>query len=222
MELKKQQICFPIILMLMILFFSKTVFAENEPAENERGICDAWFSKDGINWENTTAKASLKLGQTFYIKVMVKAKVDLKFLRYQMSCYGPPYDFELIEAPSNLPDNSQILQHPTGREIEDIAFSNVKAGDEYNHIWEFRVKPNSTFGGGNTPINLDSFFFDGEDEKQMLFTAVSVSITDELWEYYSGENKHSSSEDIENNTSGLELVIFILSISLTLLLKKKK
>lgn len=211
--------------MLVILFFSKVVVAGNKPAENERGICDAWFSKDGKNWENTTAKTSLKFGQPFYIKVMVEAKMNLKFLRYQMSCYGPPYDFELVETPTDLPSNSQILQHSTGREIEDVAFSDVKKGDEYTHVWKFRVKANSTFGGGNTPINLDSFFFDGNDEKQMLFTAVSVSIIDELWERYSAEDENNNSNDDNtdgntSNTPGFELIFMILAVSLISSLKK--
>ena len=208
--------------MLMVLFFSKVVIAGNEPAENERGICDAWFSKDGVNWENTTAKTSLKLGQTFYMKVMVEAKINLKFIRYQMSCYGPPYDFELVEIPSDLPSNSQILQHSTEREIEDVSFSDVKKGDKYTHVWKFRVKADSTFGGGNTPINLDSFFFDGNDEKQMLFTVASISIIDELWEGYPAENRNNNLNDgnTDKNTSGFELIFVLLTVSLILSLKK--
>jgi hypothetical protein len=227
LELKKQKICFTIISIILIIFSSTVVIANNESAENERGICDAWFSKDAENWENATAKTSLKLGQHFYIKVMIKAKTNLSFIRYQMSCYGPSYDFELVDIICDLPDNSQILKHSSGREIQDVAFSNVNAGEEYTHIWKLRVKANSTFGGGITPINLDSFFFDGNNEKQMLFTIVSVSIIDELWEDYTAGDKNNNSINFKSNNSskntlGFDIILMISTIFLILFIKKKK
>ena len=225
MELKKQKILFIVILILLIISNSKIVFAVNEPAENDRGICDAWFSKDGLTWENTTAKASLKLGQPFYVKIMVKAKTNLKFLRYQMSCYGPPYDFELAEIPSDLPDNSQILEYSTGRTIVNVAFSDVKGDEEYIHIWMLRVKPNSSFSGGNTPINLDSFFFNGENEEQMLFTVSSISIADELYKENpaSGDSSNFEIANVnQNNTPVFEILVIILLLLLLLFLRSKK
>lgn len=213
-----------VIFLLITLVFSKNIVAENKPAENNRGLCDAWFSKDGKIWENTTAKTSLKLSQTFYIKVMVKAKINLKFLRYQLSCYGPPYDFELVESPNNLPTNSQILKHTGGREIADVLFSDVKANKVYTHIWKFRVKTNSTFAGGNTPINIDSFFFDGEDEKQLLFTALSVLIEDEIWDGYTEELKINNFKEDNSNkinkSSDFVFITFLIALFSTIITKK--
>ncbi len=213
-----------VIFLLIILVFSKNIVAENKPVENNRGLCDAWFSKDGKIWENTTAKTSLKLSQTFYIKVMVKAKINLKFLRYQFSCYGPPYDFELVESPNNLPTNSQILKHTGGREIADVLFSDIKANNVYTHIWKFRVKTNSTFAGGNTPINIDSFFFDGEDEKQLLFTALSVLIEDEIWDGYTEELKINNFKEDNSNkinkSSDFVFITFLIALFSTIITKK--
>jgi len=210
-------------IILILLFSISEVTLANKPAENNRGICDAWFCKDGISWENTTAWASLYLGQTFYVKVMVKAKMDLKFIRYQLTCYGPPYDFELVKQAEGLPENCIILQESTGRSIINIAFEDVKAGEEYTHVWKLRVKPDSIFVNGTTPVNLDSFFFNGEDEENMLFTAVSVYIIDELWEGYSVENMQSGSDINEEslfNISTSELLLIILALSSIFLIRK--
>ncbi len=224
MELKKQKLVLITILTIVSISLAENTVAVNESAENQRGICDAWFSKEGEKWENTTAKTSLKLGQIFYIKVMVKGKIDLKFLRYQLTCYGPPYDFEVVERAKNLPGKCMILQESTGRTIINLAFEDVRAGEEYTHIWKIRVKPNSSFGGGNTPINLDAFFFNGDDEETVLFTAVSVTITDELWEGYSEKSQEVNSNYLNKNShiQGFEIILVILAIGIISLLKKNK
>jgi len=223
MELKKTYL---FVILIILLFSLSELSVANEPAENKRGLCDAWFSKDGINWQNTTTRTSLYLGQTFYLKVLVKAKIDLKFLRYQLTCYGPPYDFELIKQARDLPENAIILQESIGRSIINIAFEDVKAGEEYIQVWKLCVKPNSSFVNGTTPINLDSFFFNGNDEENMLFTAVSVSIIDELWEEYQKESQiksddNQSGEDIFK-LSVFEILILIHGLSLILSVNYKK
>ncbi len=209
---------------IFLLLFSEIIFA-NKPAENSLGICDVWFSKDSLNWENATAYTSLKLGQPFYVKIWVKTKTDLKSISYHMSCYGPPYDFELLEKPSNLPSNAQLYDFDP-RAIGDITFWNPEKYDEHIMVWKMRVKPDSDFIEGNVPLNIDFEFF-GKNTESFYFTVVSVNIINETWSDYKSsevvtiypvEDSYESSVDY----LGFQLIFVIIFLILLLFFKKRK
>ena len=220
MELKKNIFLFVII---FLFIFSPSILA-NKPAENSLGLCDVWFSKDSVSWENTTTFANLKLGEPFYVKIWVKAKTDLKSVSYHISCYGPPYDFELLEKPENLADNAQLYDFDLSA-VCDITFWDTKAFDEYTLVWKLRVKPDSDFINGNTPLNIDFEFF-GEETKSFYFTIVSVNIINQTWVDYALSSDMMLSM-VENNPElshislDFQIICIIILILMLTLLKMK-
>lgn len=208
---------------IFLLIFSPIVLA-NKPVENSLGICDVWFSKDSVNWENATAYTSLNLGQPFYVKVWVKAKTDLKALNYHMSCYGPPYDFELLETPINLPSNAKLYDFDSGT-VGDITFWVPKESEENTLIWKLGVKTDSDFADGNVPLNIDFEFF-GETTKSFYFTTVSVNIINQTWVDYTSTNNEvlslfESDFDVSGSGLGFELMFVFIILILILVFKKR-
>lgn len=211
--------------LIIFLFVFLPIALANKPAQNSLGMCDVWFSKDSVNWENATAFTSLKLSEQFYVKVWVKAKIDLKSLSYHMSCYGPPYDFELLEKPGNLPDNAQLHDFDLSA-VGDITFWAPEACEEHTVIWKLRVTPYSDFANGNVPLNIDFEFF-GEETQSFYFTVVSVNIVNQTWvDYTSSDCVILSSverkSDLSDITLGVEIILVFVFLSMIIFFKKRK
>jgi len=217
------------ILFIFLLNLSiATIKADDPPPENAKGISDAWFSEDGISWEQSTTNATLKLGQPFYIKTYVKAKIDLNFLGVTLkNLGGPPYDFLLVEKPNNIPDHgtwNEIVDND-GYYIGDISIKKPVAGEEYYFIWKLRVNPESDWWGAKSPVNFNAGFTkDGTDN--MAYTVVNIFIKNEVWDGDIDENDGNDGDSDDNtgesqNTSGFELIFIVLALIAIIVYRKK-
>ena len=112
-----------------------------DPVEDQFLLCDAWYSKDGTNWVNTTADDSLKIAEPFYLKITIQAKEDLEIMYYQVSSLGKDADFELIESPDNLADNVRVsdpikdYSPPSNDTYVKINMPNPVEGETHTYIW---------------------------------------------------------------------------------------
>ncbi len=216
-----------LIVIIILILLSQSVFiskAENDPPENEKGICDSWYSEDGINWIQSTADGELKLGQPFYVKTYLKAKIDLQAMGVWLdNLGGPPYDFQLIEKPDNIPDSAQWYPSEDGYRLGDILIYNPKANDEYTFIWKCRVNQESDWIGSTSPLNLYADFKQGSTS-DFKFTVADIFIKNEVWDGDIDYNidTNSNESDSGQRTPGFELILFIASLSLLLLKFRKR
>jgi len=206
---------------LCLLIITNSICA-NQAIETSRGSCNAWFSIDAINWQNTTTYSVLALDQPFYIKIWVKAKQNLTDMSYHGTCYGPPYDFELIGNLTELPENAEVYKLENGRYLMDIGFKNPKSGEENTIIWICKVKKNASFVNGTTPVNLD-VQFTKNGHNNSCFTLVSIHINDSIW--------INQKNPIFNNTFdktktkkivGFDIIIFFTTIFILIIFKRCK
>lgn len=214
-----------IILSMLFLISLNPIVNAKDPVEDKYMLCDAWYSKDGQNWENTMASDNLKLGEPFYIKILVKAKKPIQKIYYSISSLGDDPDFDLVES-ATLEDNAELMWiKPNGSTYVSAKITNPIENHGYYHIWKLRVNPNSEWAGGNTALNIDSQYVhaNGGDTLQP-FTALSVNILDETWEGYNQGNNNDggdSSNDYQG-TPGFELILFTTALFLAILIHKKR
>ena len=184
---------------------------DNDPVWNDYGIVKCWFSKDNLTWEEATVDiAELKLGETFYIKALIKAKKDLNVMSLRISGFGSKQDFEVLEGPSSF-SNTFAIWAPVKNET-------------YEYIWKLRVKPDTNWAGGNSPINMDAQFTKNDGYTLPPFTVVNVYILDELWEGYTEDNNDNDNTNDSINggsTPGFEISVTFLTFALFVLYKRK-
>jgi len=213
-------------IVISVIIISNIVKGEYPPPEISKGIADAWYSEDGVNWVQATTEGRLKLGQPFYVKTYIKAKKDLNGLGVHIRNLGnAPYDFQLVEKPDNIPDYGEWWEDDRGYMLGDITFYKPKAGDEYTFIWKCRVNPETNWLNASAPIQFYAGFTkDGTSD--IKFTIADIYIVGELWEGYVEDGDESGSDEpIENDsgskTPGFELILIILAICITIIYKKK-
>lgn len=184
---------------------------DNEPVWNDYGIVKCWFSKDNLTWDEATVDlAEIKLGEPFYIKALIKAKKDLNVMSLRISGFGSKQDFEVLEGPSKF-------------SITFTIWTPVE-NETYEYIWKLRVKPDTNWAGGNSPINMDAQFNKNGGYTLPPFTIVNVYILDEIWEGYTEDNNDNDNANDSNNggsTPGYEIIVAFLTIALIVLYKRK-
>ena len=182
---------------------------DNDPVWNDYGIVKCWFSKDNITWEEATVDlAELKLGEPFYIKTLIKAKKDLNIMHCVISGFGSKQDFEVIEGPSAFSEYIDIW-NPVKNETHEL-------------IWKLRVKSDTNWAGGNSPINMDAQFTKNGSYTLPPFTVVNVYILDELWEgYIEDENNNENTANAGGSTPGFEITVAFLIITALALYRRK-
>lgn len=199
---------------------------DNDPVWNEYGIVKCWYSKNNSSWDEATVNsAELKLGEPFYIKVIIKASKDLNAMSFQLSGLGSSAkeDFEILKEPFNLADNAKIvdMQHSL---IELTIYKPIK-NETHECIWKIRVKPDSDWAGGNSPLNVDVQFTKDGNHILPPFTLVNVNILTEFWEGYAEDNNDNVNKNDDNSddgTPGFEISSAFLTIALFVLYKRKK
>ena len=209
--------------MLTIIFFAVMVFiffssftVAYETPECAYGTFDAWYSKDGIEWQNTTVDyADLKRGEPFYIEATVSTKIESIWVAMELSETGESSSkgssFEAIDGPCDMYETF---------DLGEIYEKNTS----FTYTWKLRVKPDTDWAGGNAPLNIFAQFdknVNGEwHTEDISFTAVNVYILDELWEGYTGDDD-TNGDGETSNAPGFELVIILAAVSL-LVLKRRK
>ena len=69
---------------IMISVFSDFSLAYETP-ECDYGTFDAWYSKDDVEWQNTTVDhAELKRGEPFYLKATTSTKIDSAWISIRL------------------------------------------------------------------------------------------------------------------------------------------
>jgi hypothetical protein len=198
---------------------------ENDPVWNEYGIVKCWYSKNNSSWDEATVNsAELKLGEPFYVKVIIKASKDLNAMSFQLSGLGSSAkeDFEILKEPFNLADNAEIvdMQHSL---IELTIYKPIK-NETHEYIWKIRVKPDSDWAGGNSPLNVDVQFTKDGNHILPPFTLVNVNILTEFWNGYTEDNNDNVNKNDDNSndgTPGFEISSAFLTIALLVLYKQK-
>ena len=202
---------------IMIPVFSVISLAYETP-ECDYGMFDAWYSKDGVGWQNTTVDyAELKRGEPFYIKATVSTKIDSAWVSIRLWETGvgsaEKSSFEVIDGPSNTYQAFDLSEIP-------------EKNTSFTYTWKIRVKPDTDWVGGNAPLNIRAQFdkkVNGEwHSDDISFTAVNVYILDELWEGYTDNNGNSNNSDNgTNGAPGFELIVVITALALFLMWKRK-
>jgi len=189
-----------------------------EKPECDYGTFDAWYSKDGIEWQNTTVDhADLKLGEPFYIKATISTKIDSVWASILISETGEysseESSFEVIDGPCDIYKAFDLGEIP-------------KKNTSFTYVWKIRVKPDADWVGGNAPLNIDAQFDKKVNDEwysdDISFTAVNVYILDELWDGYTEDNSDSSGNNDTNDTPGFELLFALIAIAVFLTWKRKK
>lgn len=225
------------ITILSILIIS-SIFIINQSVqagECQYGTIKAFYSKNQINWEQATVNnVTLKRGETFYIKAEITSKIDLLSI-----------DLKIWETGEQNQKTSTFKQL-TGPDcffgVYDII--KVEKNKNFTLIWKFQVKPDTKWVNATAPINIFAQYDKNTtDNKRIYFTAVNPYIEDELWENYnpnknctgniypsnySTEENTTDNNAIKTNTSnvkktpGYNIILFFITISLTLLFIKRK
>ena len=201
---------------MVISVFSDFSLAYETP-ECDYGTFDAWYSKDGVKWQNTTVdRAELKRGEPFYIKATISTKIDSARTALIISETGEDNaedsSFEVIDGPCDI---YEILN------LEIISEKNTSL----DYTWKIRVKPDTHWAGGTAPLNIfvqfDKKVNDEWYSDDISFTTVNVYILDELWEGYTEDNGNSSGNNDTNGTPGFELFFALIAIAVFLTWKRK-
>ena len=188
-----------------------------ETPECEYGMFDAWYSKDGVKWQNTTVDhEELKRGEFFYIKATISTKIEPVWVAIELSETGEDSSgdssFEILDGVCNL------------YEMKD--FGKISGNTSLTHTWKIRVKLDTNWAGGNAPLNIGVFFdkkVNGEwYSDDISFTAVNVYILDEVWEGYTEDNGNSSDNNDTNDAPGFELLFALITIAVFLTWKRKR
>jgi len=181
---------------LFIFIFSLLVFMMITPkvsaGECEYGTMKAWFSKDGINWENATVhNATSKLGESFFIKAVIRSKIDLVSI-----------DVKIWETGENNVDDStyELLEGPSCFFTYYDIYP-VSKNDSFTYIWKFRVKPDTEWVDGNAPLNIyTQFDKTDQDNDGISFTIVNMYIQNILWNNYTESLNDTINTGYDNNT----------------------
>lgn len=200
---------------MAFIFFSSFTVAYETP-ECAYGTFDAWYSKDNVEWQNTTVDhAELKRGEPFYIKVTFITKTEPVWGAIELSETGESSakgsSFEVVDGPRDMYETF---------DLGEISEKNTS----FTYTWKLRVKPDTDWAGGNAPLNIFAQFdkkVNGEwHTEDISFTAVNVYILDELWEGYTGDNNDNDGSGT-SDAPGFELVIVLAAVSI-LVLKRRK
>ncbi len=164
---------------LIIIFNMFLVFFPSITAipECPYGVFDAWISIDGHNWFNSTVKnISLSCGQPFYVKTMMKSKLDdiwLALFLFEPGTvnYGGE-SFEVIEGPCSLNDGCDL--------------GKVSADEIINTTWKLQVYSEPKWVGGTTPLSITGFF-----QKMVDGTWITEDISFSIAQIYIDNNDWS-------------------------------
>lgn len=179
------------------------------------GECDygsmyAWYSKDGVTWENATAHPTLKLGEEFFIKTSVASKTELLVMSMRLHEFGTPV-FEVINGASEIEERLECAR-------------DLDPEDNFTYIWELRVRPNTTWTNAYAPLEvLSQFNIDSEYDCTVSFDVIAAYIEDELWEGYTGDSDTTPENGNETpGTPGFELLFAICAMAIIFLLKRRQ
>jgi len=135
--------------MMVFIIFSSFAVAYETP-ECAYGTFDAWYSEDGVEWQNTTVDhAELKRGEPFYIKATGNAKFDSIRTALILSETG---EDNAEESSFELLDGRCYLYEILGLGV--ISEKNTS----FTYTWKLRVKPDTDWAGGNAPLNIFAQF----------------------------------------------------------------
>jgi len=150
--------------------------------ECEYGTIKAWFSKDQQTWENATVdNATAKIGEPFFIKTTVKAKIDL-----------PSIDIKLWETGENNSEDSTFeLLEGLNCFFTYYDIYPVSKNDSFTYIWMFRVKPDTSWVNGNAPLNIYvQFDKNSSYNRGVEFTVANIYVENIFWENYTGTSNN--------------------------------
>jgi len=202
---------------VVISVFSDFSLAYETP-ECDYGTFDAWYSEDGIEWQNTTVDhAEIKRGEPFYIKATINTKIDSARTALIISETGEDSaedsSFEVIDGPCDI------------YEILNLGIISEK-NTSFTYNWKIRVKPDTDWAGGNAPLNIrvqfDKKVNDEWYSDDIAFTAVNVYILNEVWEGYTEDTDTSNDNNDTNDAPGFELLFGLITIAVFLTWKRKK
>ena len=206
-----------IIMFLIFVIILDPLVGSYETPECIYGTFDAWYSKDGIEWQNTTVDyAELKRGEPFYIEATVGTKIESIWIAIDLSETGESSakgsSFEVVDGPRDMYETFDLGEIP-------------EKNTSFTYTWKLRVKPDTDWAGGNAPLNIFAQFdkkVNGEwHTEDISFTAVNVYIIDELWEGYMGDDSSNNGGGGTSDAPGFELVIVLAAVFI-LVLKRRK
>jgi len=165
-------------LTILTLVLSLFVLTTLVVADDFKGMVDVevYFN----NQTATVDNATLKIGEPFTVKAVIKLKKDV-FTSAKLSAAGfkdgEPQPYEVVDGPSKFTEIADDLLagkdtvvpenviHKTGQTIE----------------WEWKLKPTNVWSGGTAPIDIDFSFYDIEKAKgyPLSFTVANIYISNE-------------------------------------------
>lgn len=197
------------------------------------GTMYAWYSRDGENWSNATAYDAGKLGEPFYVKVKLTAKIDLNvigFEIYETADTKEGSSFELVEGPIVL-EGPEPIDNPYYPGCDcffcPCDFQNMDENESITVMWKLRVKHDNDWIGGTAPVEVyGQYNIDDDTSKSIYFHAVNIAILEETWEGYSddaGNNVDGTGggNNSGNGSPGFELVVVLLAVSVIFYYRRK-
>jgi sarcinarray family protein len=183
----------------------------NQPVENEYGLCSCWFSRDGSTWyEATVDLVKLRLGERFFIKTLISTNQDLNVMSICLSGLGESSDFEVINGPCNLSETCHVWK--------------PMKNETHVYVWELRVRPDTKWVNGNSPLNIDVCFTKNGNHNLPPFTIVNVYILEDFCEEYEKHLQNEKYSPTINHTSrstpGFPLFLLIFGIGSLLIWKR--
>ena len=200
---------------LSIFFFFTYCIHYVSAGECEYGTVYGSFSIDGVRWENATVPSVvLQRGQSFYIRVNTRTKLDMMAVSYELWETGEinahSSSFEILEGLDCFFHFCPIYQ--------------VTKDTTTTYQWKCRVRPNTSWTG-NAPLNIQvSFNRDDTDACHIYFTVVNIQISNEQW----NENVSKQSVDLEKSNEshrimrgvpGFDLVLIVIGMFILLFFK---
>lgn len=209
--MKKTRNSFQLIICILLIYFFISPYTNVQSIQKtpscSYGTFDAWFSKDGRTWYNTTIDdVILSRGEAFFVKTQVTALkepvwIALLFFEPGVSSTSTA-TFELVEDAYEKKMMVDLGQFSLYESREDV--------------WKFRVKPNASWVNATTPLNIGAFFDVKYNntwlEEDITFTIANMYIEDTLWFKSVDDELRDNSHQIMQ--SHFPFIILLISVVL--------
>ncbi len=193
----------------VVLVLGAFLFATNVNAwECEYGEAKAWVKlSNDTQWREAMVDGvTLKVHESFRVKVWVKTKVDVHALDIELYDPGVTKVFEVVEGPSK--NGEHILKY------------DVPEG--WTKTYEWTVRPTGEWTEGWAPLNLFiQFTKNMNDYKKIDKTIIHAYISSEEWKESENTNGEESNQGGSHGMPGFEFVALSIAVMLYIWRRRK-
>jgi sarcinarray family protein len=153
----------------MGIFISLSTIPVGLAADCEYGSLHVQVHTMAGGWENATAHRILKRGESFEIQLTGRTSTEVSMVFVKLHEFGTPV-YEVIDGPTQI---EQLLEY-TGP---------INAGQQFTYLWKIRVRPNTTWVNGYSPLEIYAQFNKNDTcSCQINFDGLIGFIVNENWD----------------------------------------